>query len=681
MILKLGRCFATPVRCISTTLVVVLALLVVFSYFFLRSGGASIGTFCGPPIDCPLSQGEVEATWSALLEIEQRHRNMSASATAEALDDQHTAVVETLVAHESISATRRSVTPVSLTRVPTAEPTATATMPTREPTVTEAPPTPETTATATAIPPTATPLSMPPGAEPELTPVADGQIDTATQELETPTFEPEPTVVDATVQSTVTVDTLEGYVEPCTPYPGSSKDPCERRVPWEWPSLKNPNFVADIWEPWPPFTVREWVDWKFGYWHKVPHFIVRGVAVPGSTRCASHGPDVLIKVTETDELKVGGAMTDIDCYTDIAVRQYIFGSGPSRITYRSGGRSVDELSGDFGTVERDSAYFADITSPLTKSLEGYEWIIWLTTPQDASQGAWKATSMWDVQRREDGAIVGVSRYRVGSNDESVYLDELEPALEDFVPDTKAAMAHYVELYGGKIGDSTNAPSFISSPDLSSVYEYIKLMGALDVPGFTFTPPPPSPLLPSAPTDLYGELWTDPQPEVDLAWTAPVSSQVTTYKIMRVDSLGTEIVVAEIPSEFVEVTDRHLPIAGAEYTYTVIAVNEHGESPPSGPAVIRNGAPNAPTGLYVSLEPGNEADLEWYAPPTSYVTGYRIDRKTGNGAWVTLSDNLSTDYLNSTDWNLQSGTTYTYRVVALNGWSASPPSTPFVLRVP
>ena len=592
MIRKLGRCFAMPVRCISTTLVIVLALLVVFSYLFLRSGGASIGTFCGPPIDCPLSHGEVEATWSALLEIEQRHRNMSASATAEAIDEQHTAVGEPLVAHESVSATKRSATPISLTRVPTAEPAATATTPTREPTATAAMPTPEPTATATAVPPTATPLSVPTEVVPEPTSVVNaqagtGQVDTAIPESETPTVEPEPTVADATAQPTVTADYFDAYVEPCAPYPGSSKDPCERRVPWEYPSLKNPNFLATIWAPSPPYTAREWVDWKFRRWHTVPHFIVRGVAVPGSTRCASHGPpSVLLKGPPTDSLESLSLGTSIDCYTDIAVREYIFGSGPSRITFISGGRSVDEISPDFGTVERDSAYFSDITSPLTESLEGYEWVIWLTTPLDASQGAWKATSMWDVQRRDDGAIVGVSRSRVGSDVESVYLDELEPTLEDFVTDTKAAMAHYVELYGGRIGDSANAPSFISSPELSSVYEYIKLMGALDVPGFTFTPPPPSPLIPTAPTGLRGELRTAQQPELHLAWTAPVSSQVTTYKIMRVDSLGTEIVVAEIPAEFVEVTDRNLPIAGAEYTYTVIAVNEHGESPPSVPFVLR-----------------------------------------------------------------------------------------------
>ena len=192
-------------------------------------------------------------------------------------------------------------------------------------------------------------------------------------------------------------------------------------------------------------------------------------------------------------------MTDIDCYTDIAVREYIFGSGPSLVTIRSKSRSTDEISPDFGTVARDAAYFADISSPLTESFEGYEWVLWLSTPRDASQAAWNVTSLWDVQRREDGSIVGVSRYRRGSNDESVYLDRLEPPLDSFVTDTKAAMAHYVELYDGRVGESPDAPLLLPSADLSSVYEYIKLMGALEVPGFTYKPPPPSPLSHDVPT--------------------------------------------------------------------------------------------------------------------------------------------------------------------------------------
>jgi len=184
-----------------------------------------------------------------------------------------------------------------------------------------------------------------------------------------------------------------------------------------------------------------------------------------------------------------------------------------------------------------------------------------------------------------------------------------------------------------------------------------------------------------PTDLYGARRADLEPEVHLAWTAPVSSQVTTYKIMRVDNLGTETVVAEIPAEFVEYTDRHLPLAGSQYTYTVIAVNEHGARAPSVGAVIRNGVPNAPTGLYVSLGPGNEADLEWDAPASSYFTHYRVERKLGINTWGTIVQSIPAEYRNTTDRRLQSGVTYAYRVVAFNEWSESAPSAPYVLSVP
>ena len=151
--------------------------------------------------------------------------------------------------------------------------------------------------------------------------------------------------------------------------------------------------------------------------------------------------------------------------------------------------------------------------------------------------------------------------------------------------------------------------------------------------------------------------------------------------MRVDNLGAEVVVAEIPSEFVEVTDRHLPLAGAQYTYTVIAVNAHGGSAPSVGAVIRNGVPNAPTGLYVSLEPGNGADLVWDAPASSYFTHYRVERKLGINTWVPIVQSIPAEYLTTTDRRLQSGVTYAYRVVAFNEWSESAPSELYELRVP
>ena len=195
----------------------------------------------------------------------------------------------------------------------------------------------------------------------------------------------------------------------------------------------------------------------------------------------------------------------------------------------------------------------------------------------------------------------------------------------------------------------------------------------------------APIAPNRPAGLYGSLRTDPQLqlEVVLSWDAPVGPQVDTYKIVRVDSLGTESVIADsIPAEFLEYTDSHLPLFGAMYTYTVIAVNAHGESAPSSAEMTLNGVPNAPTILQATLEQGNEAHLEWTAPSSSYVTHYRVERNVGNTTWVTIEPSIPAENLNTTDrYPLQSGKTYTYRVIALNEWSESAPSELYELRVP
>ncbi len=419
------------------------------------------------------------------------------------------------------------------------------------------------------------------------------------------------------------------------------------------------------------------------------HLVVRGSFDTGTTKCSSH---LLLfhqwifggEATRTEVPPRASSSEDFTfhhwtCFTEFSVHEYLVGSGPAKISVQHPNSGVPYDTADTPSLSAYEDELESLRSQIAEEYEGIEWVGWLGPSYNATVESLTAYALWDVQKGDDDIVRVVSPNAAYYEDSGVTgsaLERLQAPLADFRRDIKAAHESRVSRTSGRVGVGTETPELVS--DVFKLPEYYEETGAYDNPIATPVPPPTSPY---PPMDLYGELWTDPQPEVDLAWTAPASSQVTTYKIMRVDSLGTEIIVAEIPSEFVEVTDRNLPIAGAEYTYTVIAVNEHGESPPSGTAVIRNGAPNAPTGLYVSLEPGNEADLEWYAPPSSYVTGYRIDRKTGNGAWVTLSDNLPTDYLNSTDWNLQSGTTYTYRVVALNGWSTSAPSAPYVLRVP
>lgn len=80
MVRQLRRCFETPLRFLCSVMALLFVVLVAALLWFVVTGGLSIGTFC-PPEGCP-----GEATWSAVLEIEQRERDMRASATAEAAD-------------------------------------------------------------------------------------------------------------------------------------------------------------------------------------------------------------------------------------------------------------------------------------------------------------------------------------------------------------------------------------------------------------------------------------------------------------------------------------------------------------------------------------------------------------------------------------------------------------------
>ena len=493
----------------------------------------------------------------------------------------------------------------------------------------------------------------------------------------------------------VQISYFDDSIEPCISRSDVGIDPCASRRSFGFHGVIHSSSEY----PDDPPTLEEVLLNSYGLYssNEVPedvlsgsaHLIARGSFNADSTRCAGH-PLMLPAWVFGDDVATssasGGTVSADDltfhhwtCFAEFSVHEYLVGRGPAMISVQHPNSGVPYDSADTPSLSAYEDELEWLQSHVAEEYEGIEWVAWLGPSYNATVESLTAYALWDVQKGDDDIVRVVSPDAAYYEDSGVTgsaLDRLQAPLADFRREIKAAHVSRVGRASGRVGVGTKTPKLVT--DVFKLPEYYEEIGAYDNPIATPVPPPTSPY---PPMDFYGELWTDPQPEVDLAWTAPVSSQVTTYKIMRVDNLGNEVVVAEIPSEFVEVTDRHLPIAGAVYTYTVIAVNEHGESPPSGTAVIRNGAPNAPTGLWAELQPGNEADLGWDAPSASYVTGYRVERKTGNGAWVTLKDNLSTEYLNSTDWNLQSGTTYTYRVVALNEWSESAPSAPYVLSVP
>ena len=472
---------------------------------------------------------------------------------------------------------------------------------------------------------------------------------------------------------------MDDALAPCVPIEGALNEPCERRVPWQIDTYPwvYATYSRNVIKSLPLDPVDEFRrEWRNGS-SSSPQVILRGIVYPGSTRCT----DVHARLYDdgTHRIFTPESKTAlVVCYVDVAAREYIVNRGPARLEVVVGwvpGVSTDDEG--FGTRE----YFKTFEGRIGESMEGIEFVFDLVSPFNLVHGAWHYDNLWDVQRREDGTIVGLSWW-IDVFGDGENTSDFEYPLQELQRKLRDAHATVSAEYGGRIAAGEDSPKIVADAHRDSLLAQLRELGAYDVPGITPIVPPPSLLLPLPPTGLLVTQWTNPIPEVDLEWYAPVSSTVTHYKIVRIDSLGNEKVIAEaLPGEFTETTDRDLPVAGVEYTYTVIAVNDHGESPPSAGETVRNGPPNPPTDLYVSLQPGNEADLEWYAPASSHVTGYRVERKQGNGAWVTLQDNIPSEHLETTDFGLVSGQAYTYRVIALGEWADSAPSTPYILHVP
>ena len=178
-------------------------------------------------------------------------------------------------------------------------------------------------------------------------------------------------------------------------------------------------------------------------------------------------------------------------------------------------------------------------------------------------------------------------------------------------------------------------------------------------------------------------------EILLTWTAPSQTfygTISGYTISKKFASDVYDPIGETngPQTSYTVTGLH---TGEEYTFVVkarynIGTSSDYSSPTSATPTTSSKPPSkftvptAPTGLTATVSSPIQIDLVWNAPTNdggSQITGYKIDVKTGNGDFVTLKENTGSTSRTYSHPDRITGTTYTYKVYAINSVGTSSPS--------
>src|SRR3972149_1179149 len=188
----------------------------------------------------------------------------------------------------------------------------------------------------------------------------------------------------------------------------------------------------------------------------------------------------------------------------------------------------------------------------------------------------------------------------------------------------------------------------------------------------------------------------------LTWTAPSQTfggSITGYIISKRFAADVYDQIGETNGQQTSYTVTGLH-TGETYTYVVkarynIGTSSDNSSPASATPTASSTppskftVPNSPAGLTATATSPIQIDLVWNAPTNdggSPITGYKIDVKTGTGEYVTLKDNTGSTARIYTHAERTPGTTYTYKVYAINSVGTSGPSiealaTPTVISTP
>ena len=262
---------------------------------------------------------------------------------------------------------------------------------------------------------------------------------------------------------------LQEEVPPCTPVPGSYRDPCAMGRPPRLPSNALSVYFTEIPAYWDLYY-----DPAEGPSIFTPHLVIRATFLPNTTRCGVYTR--VLPGFENFPLSSDARL--LICFVDARVNSYLVGTGPPTLSVSV--HNYFFLGGEGG--EFDWLIEAD-RGVVAAAYEGREGVLFLAPSATTVVEGWWMTEFWDVQQTGNTLNVVAPfkediEYLVGSGFVPEELEReftleklalLERPLSEFETIiNEGAVARTTET-GGRIGIGDDLPMLITDANLLRPY--------------------------------------------------------------------------------------------------------------------------------------------------------------------------------------------------------------------
>ena len=276
----------------------------------------------------------------------------------------------------------------------------------------------------------------------------------------------------------------------------SEPDPCPDFLPPQQQVFSEKYHGMMPWYEIPSFTERLLWDSEDDGFISV-QIVVRGTVKTGTTRCQTYKtrvPDYIVQhlpsIRVQDQYIVDHY--HFSCFTDVAVKEYIVGEGPSVLTVLLDRLGLVDEDGFDPDQKPQAGYLAFYGDPETtaKDYEGREMIFFLGAAPSIMVEAWAGLgggNMWFLQQTETGIRAVAEYYRQAILEE--HRSKLNLPLDEMIADIKQAATNRTTITGGRIGPYPDLPMFIT--DAHNLRDYYVSVGAVydDSDDATLLPPP------------------------------------------------------------------------------------------------------------------------------------------------------------------------------------------------